>query len=153
MNDRPRPAAHRRPTADDALAAERKRLDACWSRTGATVRRQWLAALHDPLCAPAEPAAPAPPFRPSVEQPPGDDKISLFLAACTRPAPGERVRATKLFQMFRSWCAHEGKSAGTATLFGRALRARGLKRLHSNVNWWIGVELTKRVADLEEEAN
>jgi hypothetical protein len=150
--DKSRSAARRRPTADDALAAELRRMDASWAHTGPTARRQWLAALQEPLIARVAPAAPAPPIGFGVEQAPGGDKVSHFLSACTRPAPGERLRATRLFRAFQSWCAHEGKSAMTVTLFGRALAERGLKRLHSNVNWWIGVELTKSVADFDEEA-
>jgi hypothetical protein len=68
--------------------------------------------------------------------------LGRFLAACTRTAPGKRVQSSKVYEVFLAWGRLNGGVQWTQTMFSRALRLRGYKRLQSNVVWWLDLELT-----------
>lgn len=130
----------RAPTVDIALATELRRINEIWSRTSLVGRRQWLVALLEPLCAPT---SPAPPVAPGTLGLPSEHVVSRFLAACTKASPGSRVQAAKLYDVYVGWAEGAGEIIGTVTWLGRALAASGLRRHHSNSNWWLGIALTK----------
>jgi P4 family phage/plasmid primase-like protien len=75
------------------------------------------------------------------------DPIGRFLDVCTRPAVGARVQASELYRIFIAWAKANGERESTITWFGRALGERGMQSLHSNVNWWLGIEQTKNESD------
>ncbi|MFN3656812.1 MAG: phage/plasmid primase, P4 family [Pseudolabrys sp.] len=75
------------------------------------------------------------------------DPLGRFLEACTEAAEGGRVQSSQLHQVFIAWCKANGEREWTPTGFGRALRERGYESKHSDVNWWLGIALTKSVKD------
>ena len=82
------------------------------------------------------------------------DPVGRFLSVCTRPAIGARVQASELHRLFVAWAKANSERESTATWFGRALSERGMPSLHSNVNWWLGIELTKTQDDfIDHEGN
>ena len=46
-----------------------------------------------------------------------------------------------MFDAFESWCAATGVDAVGIRQLNAALRARGLRHLHSNGSFWVGVSL------------
>jgi len=82
------------------------------------------------------------------------DPIGRFLAACTRATPGSRTQGSELHKVFLAWAKASGERESTVTYFGRALSERGIAWKHSNVNWWLGIELVKSVNDfVDHEGN
>ena len=75
------------------------------------------------------------------------DPIGRFLGICTAPAMGGRVQATQLHELYSAWAKANGESPRTATSFGKALRDRGMPDKKSGVQWWLDIELVKRVSD------
>jgi hypothetical protein len=81
----------------------------------------------------------------------GDSTLLLrFLAACTRAAPGGRVPTGALYELFVAWCRAMGEqpwSAPRRRELAFAMRQRGFAIGKSHDRFWIGIELTKSVAD------
>lgn len=75
------------------------------------------------------------------------DPIGRFLAACTKSDPGARTQGSELHKVYIAWAKASGERESTVQYFGRALSERGIAWKHSNVNWWLGIELTKSVND------
>src|ERR1035437_3242963 len=75
------------------------------------------------------------------------DPIGRFLGACTKSVSGARSQGSELHKVFLAWAKASGERESTATYFGRALSERGIPWKHSNVNWWLDIELTKSVND------
>src|ERR1035437_2264504 len=82
------------------------------------------------------------------------DPIGRFLGACTKSVSGARSQGSELHKVFLAWAKASGERESTATYFGRALSERGIPWKHSNVNWWLDIELTKSVNDfVDHEGN
>lgn len=78
------------------------------------------------------------------------DPIGRFLAVCTEVDNAARVQASELYKVFIAWAKANAERESTNTYFGRSLGERGLKAFHSNVNWWLGIRLTKSVDDFTD---
>jgi hypothetical protein len=76
--------------------------------------------------------------------------LALFLAACTRAAPGGRVPTGALYELFVAWCRAMGghaRSAPHRRALAWGMRERGFALGRSDVRYWAGIELTRSVAD------
>lgn len=71
----------------------------------------------------------------------GQSALDAFLSACVRPDAGGRVQSSVLHRAYCAWAAAVGAPPMTAAAMGRALKARGVEKLQSNVIWWIGITL------------
>jgi phage/plasmid-associated DNA primase len=75
------------------------------------------------------------------------DPLGRFLEACVVFKEGAREQSSGAASVFCAWCRANGEKEWTATGFGKAMAERGFQRRHSDVNWWLNIELTKSVAD------
>jgi putative DNA primase/helicase len=75
------------------------------------------------------------------------DPLGRFLDACVVTKEGAKEQSSGVHQVFCAWCRANGEKEWTATGFGKAMAERGFQRKHSDVNWWLNIELTKSVAD------
>jgi hypothetical protein len=76
--------------------------------------------------------------------------LALFLAACTRAAPGGRVNTVSLYELFVAWCRAMGghaRSAPHRRALAWGMRERGFVLGKSGFRYWAGIELTRSVAD------
>lgn len=82
------------------------------------------------------------------------DPISRFVAECLRAAPGKRVPATVLYQVFSAWARASGEEELKQNMLGRLLRARGYVAKVSCITYWLDAELSetgrKLLASCEE---
>jgi hypothetical protein len=75
------------------------------------------------------------------------DPLTRFLAECTvRCTDHERIQSSHLHQAFCSWARANGESELTATALGRELKKRRFNSLHSSINYWLGMRLTRRAS-------
>lgn len=82
------------------------------------------------------------------------DALGRFLTVCTAAAEGARVQSSELHRLFVVWARANGEKEWSATGLGKAMRERGFQSLHSNVNWWVGIQLVRQVADfVDHEGN
>lgn len=75
------------------------------------------------------------------------DPLGRFLAACTEAEAGARVQASLLHALFVAWARANGEREWSATGLGRAMRQRGYRSMHSDVNWWLDLRAVRAVAD------
>jgi len=68
------------------------------------------------------------------------DWTDAFLAGCTEPSPGARLRSDALWAAYRSWCAERGMEPETRNAFGRAMSKR-LRSMKSGVMHYRNVRL------------
>jgi putative DNA primase/helicase len=78
------------------------------------------------------------------------DPLGRFLAACTRAAPEKRVQSSKLLEVFLAWGKRNGVNEWSQATFANAMAEHGYEKLHSNVIWWLDLELTREVKDFQE---
>lgn len=82
------------------------------------------------------------------------DPLGRFLEACVRFAPGKRVQSSVMHTLYVAWCKANTTTAWSGKGFSQALIERGYRIKHSNVNWWLDVELTKSPGDfVDHEGN
>lgn len=75
------------------------------------------------------------------------DPIGRFLAACTRPLIGARAQSTALHTLYGAWARVNGEAPRNQTVFGKALKERGLADKKSGVQWWLDIEMVKHPND------
>jgi hypothetical protein len=85
----------------------------------------------------------------SRRRPRGGDSTPLprFLTACTRAAPGGRVNMVSFYELFIAWCRAEGERPWSRRALTWGMRERGYAHRKSRVRYWVGIELTRSVAD------
>lgn len=65
------------------------------------------------------------------------DQLGRFLHDCTADKPGERVRSSALFDLFKAWAAATGAGEWQPQGFAKAMEDRGYERKTSNGVWWL----------------
>ncbi|MDI1343171.1 MAG: hypothetical protein PSV22_03585 [Pseudolabrys sp.] len=145
MGAKQKPRRHARAaTADIELLA----LRGSWTQAHAPARRKFLDEITEPLCSPRGSQTLAGlAVAPGARAEPRQELVGRFLSICTRAALGARVQASDLYKVFTAWAKATGEPLLTATALGRGLRACGARRLHSNVSYWLDLELLKSVDD------
>jgi putative DNA primase/helicase len=75
------------------------------------------------------------------------DPLGRFMKACVASELKGRVQSSVLYALFCAWAKANGEREWTPTGFGRAMRERGIRSKHSDVNWWLGIRMIKTVDD------
>jgi hypothetical protein len=73
--------------------------------------------------------------------------LARFLAACTRAAPGGRACKMTLQELFAAWCRAEGERQWSSRALTWGMLERGFALRKSRIRYWVGIELTRSVAD------
>jgi len=76
-----------------------------------------------------------------------NDPLGRFLAECTVRKAGARVGTTECWRLFCAWMVANGDRPWTQKSFSVAMSERGFKRTHSDIRYFLDVELTKTEAD------
>lgn len=80
------------------------------------------------------------------------DQLGRFLIDCTIDKPGGRVKSSHLFDLFTAWAKASGGGEWQSQGFAKAMEDRGYERLRSNGVWWLEIEATVTVHDIESGA-
>lgn len=80
------------------------------------------------------------------------DPLARFLAACVRPALGERIQSSELHEIYVAWCRSAGVSFWTLKAFSLELLNRGFLRKRSNVIWWLDIKSIRSVSDFNKSS-
>lgn len=75
------------------------------------------------------------------------DPLGRFLDACVGHKPGMRTQSSVLYETFRAWAKANGANEWSNKAMSAALRERGYMSKHSDVMWWLDVELLKQPSD------
>lgn len=71
------------------------------------------------------------------------DTISRFLDECTVPAPCKSIKASELYQVYTSWCDHNGEYKLTGTKFGNEVKKK-YERKRTNIgNEYCGIDFSE----------
>ncbi len=79
------------------------------------------------------------------------DPLGRFLAACTRPAEGQRVQSSKLYALFVAWVRSAGEREWTQMGFSKAMLDRGYRKIESHGMRWLDVEMTRTPEDMADD--
>lgn len=79
------------------------------------------------------------------------DPLGRFLAACTRPAEGQRVQSSKLYVLFVAWARAAGEREWTQMGFSKAMLDRGYRKVESHGMRWLDLEMTRTPDDLASD--
>ncbi len=77
------------------------------------------------------------------------DALGRFLRDCTVDKPGARVKSSELFAAFTAWGKVSGAGEWSPQGFAKAMEDRGYERKTSNGVWWLDIEATADVLDIE----
>lgn len=69
------------------------------------------------------------------------DPLESFLEACVKPAPGNKVKASSMFEAYTSWCTANSVKPVSNTKFGRVIVQKGYKREDGRIRHYIEVVL------------
>lgn len=69
------------------------------------------------------------------------DPVGAFLAACVSTSAGGRVQARSMYEAFVAFCEANAIRPWKETMFGRALKRKGLKREDKRIREWLDVVL------------
>jgi len=75
------------------------------------------------------------------------DPMGRFLSTCVVVAPDHREQSSVMHQVFVAWCRANGEAEWTNKGMSLALEDRGYVSKKSDVKWWLGVRLIKKVSD------
>lgn len=75
------------------------------------------------------------------------DPLGRFLAACVALKAGSRVQASEMHRLHSAWATANGETQWSAKGLSQALRERQFQSKHSNVIWWLDVELIRQAGD------
>lgn len=75
------------------------------------------------------------------------DPLGRFLDACVISKPGARIQSSVLHDTFKAWARANGANEWSNKAMSAALRERGFVCKHSDVMWWLDVELVKHADD------
>lgn len=70
------------------------------------------------------------------------DTVREFMTSCTAAAPGERINATRLFQVYCAWAAETSNKPISQTSFGLKLRDMGVKGEIVGKKFYLDIKLT-----------
>lgn len=114
-------------------------LQVAWSAASEPARRKFLAELFRDVARPA-----TSPRRSGVVV---ADALSSFFDDClVRGCSADRIQASVLYDRYVRWCDVRADAPLSSKRFALHLKERGIKRLHSNVRWWIGLRFADRKA-------
>ncbi|WP_298244823.1 hypothetical protein [uncultured Bradyrhizobium sp.] len=113
-------------------------LQVAWSASSEPARRKFLAELFRDVVRPATTR------RGGVVV--ADALSSFFDDSLVRGSSADRIQASILYAAYVRWCDVRGEAPLSARRFALHLKERGIKRLHSNVRWWIGLRFADRKA-------
>lgn len=77
------------------------------------------------------------------------DQLGRFLHDCTADTPGDKVRSSSLFDLFKVWAAVTGAGEWQPQGFAKAMEDRGYERKTSNGVWWLDLVATVDKEDIE----
>lgn len=78
-----------------------------------------------------------------------EDTLSAFIHEECITGPSVRIKASKIYQSYRSNLDRSGIVALSMTGFGRAMKKKGFEKLVSNGKWYIGIDLRNNNGDEE----
>ena len=70
-----------------------------------------------------------------------EDRMGRFVTERCVTGPDFRVRASRLYASFRTWCEATGEHCPSQTTFGEALSRNDFERYTSNGTWYRGLTL------------
>ncbi len=70
------------------------------------------------------------------------DPVGRFLAECTAPREGSKVKASELWEVYERWCRAAAEEPVTRRRFGLILRDKGVTKEKIGVYSYRGLELT-----------
>lgn len=79
------------------------------------------------------------------------DPLGRFLAACTRPAEGQRVQSSKLYALFVAWARAAGEREWSQMGFSKAMLDRGYRKIESHGMRWLDLETTRTPDDVASD--
>lgn len=80
------------------------------------------------------------------------DPLGRFLESCTKEAPGSRIKASDMHQVYLAWARANGDSLWSAKGLGSALRDRGYRAHKSSNVYWLDLQLTVQASDFGSES-
>jgi hypothetical protein len=73
------------------------------------------------------------------------DLVRLFCVDRLVPAARQREQSSGVYAAFIEWTERKGEQVPPSRRrFAEAMQRLGYRKLHSNVNWWVGVKLRPR---------
>jgi putative DNA primase/helicase len=79
------------------------------------------------------------------------DPFGRFAQMCLKPAPGQRVQSSALFELYEAWCKSSGEKAWSARGLGLAMKERGYVSKQSNVMWWLDISTTRSASEFVDD--
>jgi putative DNA primase/helicase len=76
-----------------------------------------------------------------------EDMLGQFIAEECTTGPGLRIKASKLYQRYRSSLDRSGITALTMTSFGRSMAKKGYQKHISNGKWYLNIDLRSDEGD------
>jgi phage/plasmid-associated DNA primase len=67
-----------------------------------------------------------------------NDPVGKFLKECTTKAES-RVKASRLYEVYRRWCSVNGHHALSNTKFGLQLNGKKIETIRSDGTWYLGL--------------
>jgi len=64
------------------------------------------------------------------------DPLGRFLADCVEAAPGDRIAARRMHDVYVAWAKASGEHTWTPKGLSHALQERGFRSIRSNGKWW-----------------
>jgi putative DNA primase/helicase len=79
------------------------------------------------------------------------DPLGRFLAACVAEIPGKRTQSSALYIVYVAWAKANGEHEWSANGFSQAMTERGYQKKHSDVIWWLDIELKRPASDFPSQ--
>jgi len=79
--------------------------------------------------------------------------LGRFLAACVLSSPGKKTQSSVLHQTYTAWAVANGEKVWSANGFSAAMTERGYQKRHSDVIWWLDIELCRHPGDFSSGTN
>jgi putative DNA primase/helicase len=75
------------------------------------------------------------------------DPVGKFLAEVIEPSPAERIKAHRLYEVYRRWCNVNGHHAFSSTQFGLRLKAKKIVAVRSDGIHYVGIGFNTAMLD------
>jgi putative DNA primase/helicase len=69
------------------------------------------------------------------------DSLGRFLATCVVDSIGKRTKSSELHEVYVAWAKANGEDEWSNKGFSQAMTERGYTKKHSDVIWWLDIEL------------
>jgi putative DNA primase/helicase len=79
------------------------------------------------------------------------DPLGRFLAACVAEITGKRTQSSALYFVYVAWARANGAHEWSANGFSQAMTERGYQKKHSDVIWWLDIELKLQASDFPSQ--